>query len=133
MKFYPDKFCVYAHFIGKKCIYVGKGSWTRAYDFKIRRSRWNTMVLKYGIVPTIKFLRWFSSEQAALDFEKEVIKRWRPICNIAFNIHYVNKGRPLSVEHRRKLSAVRLGVPWSKKKRANYERRKADAERIHRG
>lgn len=77
-------FCVYSHDINGNIIYIGAGTPSRPYSF-CRPKRWRDLVLKNNFELEIKIIGWFSSKKEALIFEKEMIKKWKPICNLFHN------------------------------------------------
>ncbi len=71
--------CVYAHLVGDRIVYVGKGLAQRPYEVRYRPQRWKEAVENKGF--TVQILGWFDSDSEALAFEKQKIKEFNPIGN----------------------------------------------------
>lgn len=70
--------CVYGHFIGNECIYVGAGSLKRAFD-PSRTDRWKSVVGDQAV--DVVIFRQFSDRLDALRYETDLIESLRPRCN----------------------------------------------------
>ncbi len=123
MKVYINKFCVYAHYVDGKCIYVGKGTPARAMDRR-RGDLYNETVAENNFELDVRFLRWFYSLKESLDFERKLIQKLKPKCNKHFNgfhaseytklrISLANTGRKHTEEEREKMRGKR--APLSQK------------------
>lgn len=66
------KFYVYEHWLNGECLYVGKGSGKRAFDFKQRREDYKNLLCKFGDEIEVKIVKNFDNEEDALKFEKEL-------------------------------------------------------------
>jgi hypothetical protein len=99
--------------------YVGKGTSSRAWNFKNRSSYWNNITNKHGVVVEIVYDNL--SEKEALELEKDLINGFSEtgtsLCNLTSGgespivsdttrekLSKSRKGRPLSVEHKNALS-----------------------------
>lgn len=124
----PNSFCVYAHYVLDVCIYVGMGSYSRAFSKHKRSKNWITLTENgYDVV----IMHVFVSRKEAECCECELIKSIKPVCNL-FHFpgwippHFIgntwNSGRKHSVETRAKLS-VSQKESWKKTKRKTGTRK----------
>ena len=76
------KWCVYLHYRldSGECFYIGKGTLRRANRVDQRNDYWCKIFKKAG--RKVVFADWFDNEQAALDFEVQMIARYSPVANI---------------------------------------------------
>lgn len=74
----PKRFYVYLHTFADGSIYVGKGSWSRAYHFGDHRrgSLWVRTRNKYG-KPSVSFLIKGVAEDLSYFIEQEAIEKYR--------------------------------------------------------
>lgn len=78
-----NKWCVYAHYVSKekRPIYVGQGRSYRPYVPFERPGNWREFVDKNNGIVDVKILALLDTRKEALEFEKEQIKKLKPICN----------------------------------------------------
>ena len=76
------KFCVYAHSVSGKVIYIGMGSHRRALTASCRSKRWVEAVPD-GKSFEVSFLSWHNKREHAEKAEREQILRHRPPANLA--------------------------------------------------
>ena len=121
------EFCVYIHYVDDEPIYVGMGSASRAFNFKLRSVQWKEKTANgYRVV----IESWWPSKDKAYDHEVKLIKLLRPACNMVHNGwvqpglagNTWNIGRKHSEEAKKKLSASQK-TSWEKTKRATGRRR----------
>lgn len=76
----PKRFYVYLHTFSDGSIYVGKGSWSRAYHFGDQRRGvlWLRTKEKYG-KPKVSFLAKGMTEELAYFVEEEAISKYKMI------------------------------------------------------
>lgn len=79
---FRKRYCVYAHLIGTKIIYVGSGSPARAFA-ENRSARWHRFVKRKRVNVTI--LAWFDDRYEAYNYEANLIREHRPCCNFENN------------------------------------------------
>ena len=59
MRCHTNKYCVYAHHVDGKCIYIGKGKLDRPLAHGCQRnSKWNKIILKNKNIFDVKILGW---------------------------------------------------------------------------
>lgn len=76
------KFCVYAHSTSERGIfYIGMGTADRPFVARHKRVLWKQIVRKNGGYD-VSVLYWTDDKRQALDFERDAIELFAPICNI---------------------------------------------------
>lgn len=78
---FGDNFCVYGHYIGDECIYVGLGSIGRAF-FKFRK-HWNMEWYERAKDTPVKVVIFYrtNDRKEAFKLEAAMIKVLKPSCN----------------------------------------------------
>lgn len=74
-------YCVYAHFTGGECFYIGMGSAQRAFETKGRTERWRA-ALRSADILEVELLAWFDARHDALAYEADEIRRRLPQGNL---------------------------------------------------
>lgn len=78
---YLDKYCVYTHSVEGEIFYVGKGTGSRPFSHELRNDAWKAIASGVGKVE-INIVDWYENEDAALEVEKVLIRKLRPIANL---------------------------------------------------
>lgn len=110
------KFYVYIHFKKDSLepFYIGKGTGGRMKATSHRNQYWQRIVNKHGFIADV--LKYFSSSEAAFDYEKEMIKFFRDqgfkLCNLTDGGDGA-AGVTISPETRLKMSIAKKGVKKS--------------------
>lgn len=82
MILYPNKYCVYGHYVDDKLIYVGFGVSSRPFARANRSVEWaETAANGYDVY----IFDWFDSAKEASIVESQLIKRYAPQCNKIHN------------------------------------------------
>ncbi len=92
MRFYTNRFCVYAHYVASedRCLYVGQGYAKRALDCSRRGRLWDSFLRKNNFLLTVHILGWFVFEKDARELERQSIKTLKPLCNKLHNGYHVS-------------------------------------------
>lgn len=101
-----------------RIFYIGKGQGRRAYKFINRNNYWNHIVEKYG-KPKVDILAYWDSSEEALEHEKVLIACFKDMGYKLANLTDGGEGvlgfsRPISEEHKAKISAKLKGRPGVK-------------------
>lgn len=112
---------VYEHWLDDECLYVGKGSNNRAFDFEARRDDYRIFLNKNKNNIKVKIVKYFDNEEEALDFEKNRQIEYYKIGQVRFcrdsylspeyNPMYGKKHKIKSIE---KMRQWKLNNPTSK-------------------
>jgi predicted GIY-YIG superfamily endonuclease len=76
-----DQFCVYMHRVDDKLIYIGSGTFLRAFNFSCRNGSWFNATDKCQKV-TVEIVGCFPTRSAAYKHERKLIRRFRPPANL---------------------------------------------------
>lgn len=92
-------YCVYAHFTGGECFYIGMGSAHRAFTIKGRTERWRTALCDRSRFE-VEILAWFEAKEDALAREAEEISKRLPLGNFHGVVRVIRQRqrRPTSYE-----------------------------------
>lgn len=74
------KWCVYYHYIGDLCIWVGSGTVRRPYDER-RNEQWWKLVENNNFFVDIRVAKWFDIRKDARNYEADKIRELLPVCN----------------------------------------------------
>jgi hypothetical protein len=120
-----DSFYTYLHWRADDDLvfYVGKGSGSRAFNFRGRNGHWRNTVRKHGIL--VDLVAWWSEEHDAFEHEKLLIACFKtlghPLCNRtdggeglsgfkhSFATRVKLSGKPVSKEVREKIGKANRG------------------------
>lgn len=80
---YDKPFCVYFHKVEDDIVYIGSGTFSRAFDINPtqRNPLWGTVTLYRDI--EVQIVSAHSDRDAAYGAEKRMIDMLQPVCNIA--------------------------------------------------
>ena len=136
-------YCVYEHWLDKKCIYVGSGKISRAFNFW-RNEEYNNFVLNRKDDINVKIVALVETKEESLDIEKEVtIQRMKQFK--LFNIFIANsmndetknqiskklKGTHLSEERKNKISKTLTGKKLSPERIESIREKTLERYRIY--
>lgn len=76
---FSSAYCVYGHFCGDECVYVGAGVIARAFSLR-RTSQWFDAVA--GRPVTLRVFERYSDRTEALEVERALIRQLQPTANI---------------------------------------------------
>jgi hypothetical protein len=97
--------CVYAHYFMGEVYYVGCGRAIRPFEFSNRSWNWFGIFRPdFPVMPRwidVRILSWHASRGDGLRREAELIRKWRPLCNVAAK----TRG-PERVSARRTMSSI---------------------------
>ena len=96
MKVHNNHYCVYTHDINRVIFYVGKGKCYRPFITSCRSSDWEDHVEKNGGEYNVEIVEWFQNEQDAYEFERSLIIKHKPKCNLQGTkiISFANQNKP---------------------------------------
>jgi hypothetical protein len=84
-------YCVYTHDINGSIFYVGMGTLSRAYSGEGRTHSWHDYHDKRSV--NVEIIAWFGDDKKrAADYEKILIKYYRPRCNFHHNTRKAYRG-----------------------------------------
>ena len=123
---HPFKWCVYAHFHGNRCIYVGAGTTGRPFDISSSHPRSQEY---YEFIQTIKVLSvhifgWFDTKKEAHVLEASLIRSLHPVLNKIYNgfvktnitrrrLSQSLRGKKFTNRHRQNLRLAKIGARLS--------------------
>ena len=109
------KYYVYAHCFETEIFYIGKGCGERAGVRKERNTIWENYVSLIDGDYQVLIIKRFSRESDALKFEKQLIEKHKPCCNIAMNANNnqrSNAMRVIDLTRLAKKSGRDLNLTW---------------------
>ncbi|WP_286166179.1 hypothetical protein [Peribacillus frigoritolerans] len=81
-----NNFIVYEHWLGEEVVYVGSGVWYRCRRYTNRRNAEHKQLMQDGMI-TYKIVAEYDQEEAARQYEHQLIKKYKKLGQAIFNKH----------------------------------------------